>query len=91
MDEIIITKPETLSRIISKVVREELEAHIEKMEDSDAPNEVLTNKQAMKHLQVSRSTLQRWRNSGKLPYRKVEGKILYTKSDLNELLEYAAV
>lgn len=91
MDEIIVTKRETLLELISEVVREELEAHIEKMEASNSENDVLTNKQAMKHLHVSRSTLQRWRDSGKLPYRKVEGKILYTKSDLNELLEYAAV
>ncbi|MDZ7717825.1 MAG: helix-turn-helix domain-containing protein [Balneolaceae bacterium] len=91
MDEIIVTKRETLLELISEVVREELETHMEKVEVSDGKNEVLTNKQAMKHLHVSRSTLQRWRKSGKLPYRKVEGKILYTKSDLNELLEYAAV
>lgn len=90
MDEVIITKPATLLELISKVVREELEAHRKKMEASADENKVFTNKQVMKHLQVSRSTLQRWRNSGKLPYRKVEGKILYTKSDLKALLEYAA-
>lgn len=91
MDEIIVTKRETLLELISEVVREELEALMKNKNVSGNENEVLTNKQAMKHLHVSRSTLQRWRNSGKLSYRKVEGKILYTKSDLNKLLEYAAV
>lgn len=91
MDEIIVTKRETLLELISEVVPGELEGHMENKNVSGGGNEVLTNKHAMKHLHVSRWTLQRWRNSGEFSYRKVEGKVLYTKSDLNKLLEYTAV
>jgi hypothetical protein len=88
MEELIITQPATLSELISDAVRKELEARAISRTPSDS-KEVFTNRQAMDYLQVSRSTLQRWRNERKLPYRKVQGKILYTKADILKLLEEA--
>lgn len=88
-DQLIITKPDTLSELVSKAVRREFEAH-QSLSDNDSQNEVFTNRQAMEYLHVSRSTLQRWRNEGKLPYRKIQGKILYTREDIESMLEEAA-
>lgn len=86
-NELVITPPEKLSQLISEAVRKEfLQKPTETRQET---NTVLTNRQAMKYLHVSRSTLQRWRQEGKLPYRKVKGKILYTKDDIDQLLEEA--
>lgn len=90
MEEFVITKRDTLSELISRAVRKELEA-FKPQKNPDKEGRVFTNKQAMAYLHVSRSTLQRWRNDGKLPYRQVQGKILYTEKDLNNLLENAAI
>lgn len=76
---------------LDKVVEEAVSRAFEKFKPSDInfpePKEVLTNREAMNFLGVSRSTLQRWRNDGKLPYSKVEGKIFYKREDLIGLLE----
>lgn len=90
MEELVITKRDTLSELISNAVRRELKI-ILPQKNPESEEKVYTNKQAMDYLHVSRSTLQRWRNDGKLPYRKVQGKILYTERDLNKLLEDAAM
>jgi excisionase family DNA binding protein len=91
MDELIITKRQELTKLIESAVRKELNTCLSPHSGSkSSDDEVFTNKQAMSYLHVSRSTLQRWRKSGQLPYRKVEGKILYTKSDLKQLLKSAA-
>lgn len=90
MEDIVITSRDTLSELIGNAVRQEISTILPN-KNPDRGDRVFTNKQAMKYLHVSRSTLQRWRNDGKLPYRKVQGKILYTERDLNKLLENAAM
>ncbi|WP_036693431.1 helix-turn-helix domain-containing protein [Pedobacter glucosidilyticus] len=53
-----------------------------------APEKVwLDNADLMQKLHLSASTLQRWRNEGKLPYRKIKGKVWYLESDVNRFLE----
>lgn len=47
----------------------------------------LTNEQLMEFLDVSRSTLNRYRMQDKLPYSKVGQKIYYRLEDIQELLE----
>ena len=89
MDELIVIKRTDLTEIIESAVRKELNTCLFPKGSANEDDEVFTNKQAMEYLHVSRSTLQRWRKSGQLPYRKVEGKILYTKSDLKQLLKSA--
>ncbi len=86
-EELILTRSDTLSELVSKAVKKELDAR----EDSTTSNDgkLLTNRKAMDYLHVSRSTLQRWRNDGKLPFRKIQGKILYTISDIKKCLEAA--
>jgi len=47
----------------------------------------LTNKDVCRILQVSSRTLQDHRDTGKIPFYKLEGKILYKESDILKLLE----
>jgi len=88
MNELIVTRSDELRRIISDEVNRVLTNVQPKT--SPTQRDVFTNKQAMELLHVSRSTLQRWRNEGKLPYRQVSGKILYKRSDIDQLLEGSA-
>ena len=51
------------------------------------PKEWLPNPEAQEYLGVSKSTLQRWRDDGVLPYSKVNGSIFYRRADLLKVLE----
>lgn len=85
MNELIITQPDELRRIITDAVNKAVSGLSPSKERTE--KQVLTNREAMRFLSVSRSTLQRWRNEGRLPYRQVQGKILYTKDDIQNFLE----
>ena len=47
----------------------------------------LSNDEAMEYLQVSRPTLQRYRDSGKLPSGKIGSKVIYRRDDLDAFVE----
>lgn len=47
----------------------------------------LTNRDMSELLHISERTLQDWRDTGKIAYIQISGKILYRESDLMELLE----
>ena len=47
----------------------------------------LTNRDVSERLHISLRTLQEYRDSGLLPFIKLEGKILYRASDIEKLLE----
>ncbi len=47
----------------------------------------LDNKDMSRILHISQRSLQDYRNRGKLPYYKIEGKILYKQSDILKYLE----
>ena len=83
MNDIVVTRSDDLQKIITDAVNAAIAGRTEPPREQ---KEVLTNRQAMQYLNVSRSTLQRWRNEGKLPYRQVQGKILYTRADIDQLL-----
>jgi excisionase family DNA binding protein len=46
----------------------------------------LTNKDVCRMLHISTRTLQDWRDTGKIPFIRVKGKILYRESDILKLL-----
>ena len=52
----------------------------------DGSTNWLTNEEAMEFLDVSRSTLKRYRLDGKLPYSKIGQKIYYRLEDIREIL-----
>lgn len=47
----------------------------------------LTNNDIVNMLHISLRTLQDWRDTGKIAYIQISGKVLYKKSDINRLLE----
>jgi hypothetical protein len=54
---------------------------------TDSPDEIwLDNHDLLKMFPVSARTLQRWRSSNTLPYYKINGKILYKKPEVMEML-----
>lgn len=46
----------------------------------------MTDKEVSKRLKVSRQTLQEYRNTGKIAYCQLGGKILYRASDIEKML-----
>lgn len=48
----------------------------------------LTNKDVCQMLHISKRTLQDWRDTGKIPFIRIKGKILYRESEVLRLLEY---
>lgn len=71
--------PEFLSTIES-IVRKVLS---EKQIDND---QLITSDQVMKLCSISHVTLQKWRNKGKIPFIKVDNKILYSKAEVLKAL-----
>lgn len=47
----------------------------------------LTNKDVCLMLHISTRTLQDWRDTGKIPFIRIKGKILYRESEILKLLE----
>lgn len=47
----------------------------------------LTNRDVCKKLHLSERTLQDWRDTGKIAYIQISGKVLYKESDVRRLLE----
>lgn len=51
----------------------------------------LTNKDVCKMLHISTRTLQDWRDTGKIPFIRIKGKILYRESEILELLKSSVI
>ena len=47
----------------------------------------LSNNEVSKKLNVSLRTLQKWRDTGLIPFIQIKGKIIYRQSDIDELLQ----
>ena len=50
----------------------------------------LSNRDVCRMLQISSRTLQDWRDTGKIPFIQIKGKILYKQSEIFNLLETLA-
>jgi hypothetical protein len=48
--------------------------------------QILDNQDVCMMLNISKRTLQRYRSLGWLPYRQIDQKVYYTKSDIEELM-----
>lgn len=53
-----------------------------KNRNSLADDQFLTTKEVCKLLCISPRTLQEWRNTGKIPFIKIGGKVLYEEKDI---------
>ena len=87
--EVIVTSKKDLQRIVNASV-EAATAKVLSQVQQDASGgmkEWLSNKEAQAFLGLSKTTLQRYRSSGRLPFSKIEGSIFYRYADLVTLLE----
>lgn len=78
----------TLDNLVSEV--QELKKEINKVlsnQNFDLKKNWIDNQDVMFALNISKRTLQNMRDAGTLPYSKVNGKIYYKVSDLEDLLE----
>ena len=89
MSEMITRDGELITRFISMLDR--LQDDLERLDESCKPvlngELYLTDKEVSERLKISRRTLQEWRNSGKIEFIQFEGKILYTESAIQRLLD----
>ena len=89
MSEMITRDGELITRFISMLDR--LQDDLDRLNKSCKPlfngELYLTDKELSERLKISRRTLQEWRNSGKIEFIQFEGKILYTESAIQRLLD----
>ena len=73
---------------VEHIIKEAVASAIKKTRKPDRPlKEFYSNKEVMKLLSVSRSTLQRWRDKGTLQYHKIDGSIYYKRENIESLFE----
>ena len=88
MTPLIITSEDNLQRLIDSSVESVASRLLTKLPKSEAgPKEWMTNKEVMAFLGLSKTTLQRYRNDGLLPYSKVGANIFYRYQDVIAFLE----
>ena len=79
------------ARELRKLIREEaanaLTLAKERRPDTPGVKEYLTNTEASRYLDVSKSTLQRWRDNGTLPSTRIGRNVYYRRKDLLEVLD----
>lgn len=85
---LVITSSEELQRLLDEAVAATLPQHFEDHAPPgrEPPKEVLSNREAMEFLDLSKSTLQRYRDGGVLPYSKLGGNVYYEREDLLRVL-----
>ncbi len=91
MDMIIMEKSD-FDRLVGRI--EEIAEHIRKSENKKLSGNKecwISNREAMSILGVSSRTLQRYRNSGRIPYFIIGKKCRYRRSDVEQALETCMV
>lgn len=89
-NEFIILSDERISTLQNHIkrLRESLAEIKRKAGKPSFRNEkFLTDRELSEKLRVSRRTLQAYRESGRLPYYQLDGKILYKESDVQRVLD----
>ncbi len=86
--ELIITSKSDLRDLIDASVKDAINSSSDiQKKDGVRPKPWMTNREAQAFYGLSKSTLQRYRNSGKLPFSKIGGRVYYKRSDIEILLE----
>ena len=71
MEPIIVTSDAQIRRVVAEALHQTLPGVLSILKStSDGPKEWLTNKEAMGFLGLSKTTLQRYRTEGRLPFSK---------------------
>lgn len=88
MDALVLTSKEDLQRLLDEALDETIPRLLKELKfPAERSKEWLSNREAMDWLDLSKSSLQRYRSSGKLPYSKLGGNVYYRREDLLRVLE----
>lgn len=93
MELIVLSKTDLknlLDRVVGRAVTRSLD-EVETLSEDAAPKEWLTNQEAQRFLGLSKTTLQRYRDDGVLPYSKLGGNIYYRYEHVVDVLDEHAV
>ena len=86
--ELIITSKSDLRDLIGDSVTDAITTiNSVRPPNETTPKSWMTNREAQAFYSLSKSTLQRYRNYGKLPFSKIGGRVYYRRSDIVKLLE----
>ncbi len=86
--DVVVSSQADLRQIIRDELRTTLPPLLADLKPTaSGPKEWLTNREAMDFLGLSKTSLQRYRSSGRLPFSKIGGNIYYKYSDLVAVLE----
>ena len=86
--DLTLTSPRELEQLVSAAVERAVIKHLPSNRVAgNAPKEWLSNREAREFLGLSKTTLQRYRTSGQLPYSKIGGAIFYRYEDVVAVLE----
>ena len=80
--EIVVISKQAYENLMKKLISIE-----KQLEKSVYSNQWLTNEKAMEILNVGRTTLQEYRNQGKIAFSQVGAKIYYQRKDIDEFLQ----
>lgn len=88
MDKVITQENPQLTDLFQQM--ESLLSSIEELAQSYKPilggERYMTDTELAKYLKLTKRTLQEYRNSGRIPFYQLGGKILYRESDIEKLL-----
>ena len=84
MTQVILTTESRLQELIADAIRPLARAPSEVVDSTD--KDWLNNSEARNLLGLSKSTLQRYRAEGKIPYSKLFGNIRYRRTDIENML-----
>jgi len=88
METVSIVSTSEIKETISRSVADAIQSVVGLSPNRDATEKAwLSNREAAKYLNLSKTTLQRYRTSGVLPHSKLGGNIFYRRSDIEALLE----
>ena len=87
-NEVMTKSSEWMSHIVSHLNRmvDDFERTVKNYRPMLGGERFLTDKELCAKLQLSRRTLQDYRNNGIIPYIQLGGKILYRESDIEKIL-----
>ena len=87
-NEVMTKSSEWMSHIVSHLNRmvDDFECTVKNYRPMLGGEHFLTDKELCAKLQLSRRTLQDYRNNGIIPYIQLGGKILYRESDIEKIL-----
>lgn len=89
-DPVVVTSATQIRALVHEAMEEFARLHFQRAEAPATSDDWVTNKELIRVTGLSKSTLQRHRSSGRLPYHKVGQRVLYRRADVDAFISSAA-